>query len=212
MMDRVNLKLFVDRQFTSPYAMSVFVTLLEKGIPFDLEQIDLDRHQNLSPPYCDYSLTARVPTLAHDNFFLSESTAIVEYLEEVFPIPDYPSVFPPSTVDRARARQIQAWLRSDLMPIREERTTEVIFFQPTAAPLSESGCTALAKLVRVADRLLDPHSPNLFGEWCIADTDLALMLNRLVLNGDEIPQKLKNYASFQWQRPSVQRWIEQDRT
>jgi glutathione S-transferase len=207
----VNLKLFVDRQFTSPYAMSVFVTLLEKGIPFDIEQIDLDANQNLTLPYCDYSLTARVPALAHDGFFLSESTAIIEYLEEVFHDPDYPSILPSSMLDRARARQIQAWIRSDLMPIREERSTEVIFFKPTVSPLSKSGCIAMAKLIRVANRLLNSNSPNLFGEWCIADTDLALMLNRLVLNGDEVPEKIKNYASFQRQRSSVQQWVQRER-
>jgi glutathione S-transferase len=207
----VNLTLFVDKQFTSPYAMSVFVTLLEKGIPFDTEKIDLDASQNLTPPYCDYSLTARVPTLSHDGFFLSESTAIIEYLEEAFPEPNYRSVFPKSRVDRARARQVQSWLRSDLTPIREERTTEVIFFKPTSAPFSDSGRKAVAKLIRVADSLLNSKKSNLFDDWCIADTDLALMLNRLVLNGDELPEKLKDYADFQWQRPSVQQWVQQER-
>ncbi|MGJ3244638.1 MAG: glutathione transferase [Elainellaceae cyanobacterium] len=210
-MNKVTLKLFVDRQFSSPYAMSVFVTLLEKGVPFDIETIDLDANQHLIPPYCGDSLTARVPTLNHNGFSLSESTAIIEYLEELFHTPDYRSVFPKSRADRGRARQIQAWLRSDLMPIREERSTEVIFFKPTAAPLSESGRVALAKLIRVADRLLNSKRPNLFDEWCIADTDLALMLNRLVLNGDEVPETLKRYAEFQWQRPSVQQWVQQER-
>ncbi len=203
---KTEVKLFVDSQFISPYAMSVYVTLIEKGILFDLEKIDLNASQNLTPAYYDVSLTARVPTLQHGNFYLSESTAIVEYLEEVFPAPEYPSVLPQEQLDRARARQIQAWIRSDLMPIREERPTEVIFFQPTATPLSQSGKTASEKLIRVADSLLSDRSLNLFGEWCIADTDLALMLNRLVLNGDRIPEKLKNYANFQWQRPSVRQW------
>ena len=206
-----NIKLFVDRQFASPYAMSVFVTLVEKGIPFEIEIIDLDASQNLAQPYCDYSLTARVPTLDRDGFFLSESTAIIEYLEEVFHEPDYRSVFPTSKANRARARQIQAWIRSDLMPLRDERTTEVVFFKPTSAPLSESGRMAMEKLIRVADSLLNGSSPNLFDEWCIADTDLALMLNRLALNGDELPEKLKDYADFQWQRPSVQQWVQQER-
>lgn len=209
-MSQVNLKLFVDRQFVSPYAMSVFVTLLEKGIPFDIEKVDLETNQNLQPPYPDISLTARVPTLAHDGFFLSESTAIIEYLEEVFHPPNYPSVFPKSIGDRARARQVQAWIRSDLMPLREERTTEVIFFKSIGSPLCNAGCLAAAKLLRVADSLLKDNL-NIFGEWCIADTDLALMLNRLVLNGDEIPEKLRNYATLQWQRPSVQQWILQER-
>ncbi|GAB4380022.1 MAG: glutathione transferase [Elainellaceae cyanobacterium] len=207
-----HITLFVDQQFASPYAMSAFVTLVEKGISFEVEKVDLDASHNQEPPYRDRSLTARVPTLAHNDFFLSESTAIAEYLEEVFPFPDYPSVFPGTITDRARARQIQAWLRSDLMPLREERTTEVIFFQPTSSPLSEAGRQAAAKLIRVADSLLTEQQPNLFEQWCIADTDLALMLNRLVLNGDEVPEKLRRYATLQWQRPAVQQWVQQERS
>jgi glutathione S-transferase len=33
------------------------------------------------------------------------------------------------------------------------------------------------------------------------------MLNRLVLGGDPVPERLAAYASTQWQRPSVQAWI-----
>ncbi len=36
------LRLYVDAQFTSPYAMSVFVALREKGIEFELSPLDLD--------------------------------------------------------------------------------------------------------------------------------------------------------------------------
>lgn len=151
---KTEVKLFVDSQFISPYAMSVYVALIEKGILFDMEKIDLNASQNLTQAYYDVSLTARVPTLQHGNFYLSESTAIVEYLEEVFPAPEYPSVLPQEQRDRARARQIQAWIRSDLMPIREERPTEVIFFQPTATPLSQLGQIASEKLIRVTDSLL----------------------------------------------------------
>ena len=48
---------------------------------------------------------------------------------------------------------------------------------------------------------------HLFGEWSIADVDLALMLNRLRLNGDPMPEKLIAYAQSQWQRPSVLAWL-----
>jgi hypothetical protein len=37
--------------------------------------------------------------------------------------------------------------------------------------------------------------------------ELALMLNRLVVNGDSVPQKLKDYAGGQWQRESVKQWV-----
>jgi glutathione S-transferase len=33
------------------------------------------------------------------------------------------------------------------------------------------------------------------------------MLNRLILNGDEVPERLEEYATFQWQRASVQRFL-----
>jgi len=47
----------------------------------------------------------------------------------------------------------------------------------------------------------------LFDAWCIADVDLALMLNRLVLNGDAVPARLADYAKRQWERPSVRAWV-----
>jgi glutathione S-transferase len=59
--------------------------------------------------------------------------------------------------------------------------------------------------------LLSPGAQSLFDEWCIADLDLALMLNRLVLNGDDVPEHLADYARHQWQRPSVQRWVQLQR-
>jgi glutathione S-transferase len=52
--------------------------------------------------------------------------------------------------------------------------------------------------------LLVPGQDHLFGEWCIADTDLALMLNRLVLNGDRVPEHLATYAQRQWKHSSIQ--------
>lgn len=105
------------------------------------------------------------------------------------------------------ARQVQAWLRSDLMPIREERSTDVVFAAAKKPPLSEAGKKSADKLFETAGVLLSHGGQNLFGEWSIADTDLALMLNRLVLNGDEVPAALVDYATFQWQRASVQRYV-----
>ena len=37
------------------------------------------------------------------------------------------------------------------------------------------------------------------------------MINRLVLNGDVVPDKLAAYARLQWARPSVQRWVHRQR-
>lgn len=203
-----NLLLYVDAQFVSPYAMSAFVTLHEKGLPFDLQTLNLAARENKQAKFAATSLTQRVPTLMHGDFALSESSAISEYLDEMFP---QTPVYPRAPRERARARQIQAWLRSDLMPIRQERPTEVVFYRPTSMPLSAEAQAAAEKLFAAADALLPAGAANLFGDWCIADTDLALMLNRLVLNGDPVPEKLASYAKRQWQRPSLQLWINRER-
>lgn len=201
--------LYVDSQFLSPYAMSAYVTLIEKGVSFDIKKVDLAAKDYYESDFARLSLTYRVPTLVHGSFHLSESSAISEYLDELLPAPDYPRVYPSDIQSKAMARQIQAWLRSDFMPIREERSTEVVFVKPTDKPLSKSARESAARLFTAADSLLQGEAINLFGEWCIADTDLALMLNRLVLNGDEVPENLASYAKCQWLRPSVQQWMKQ---
>lgn len=207
-MQESRFRLYADAQFTSPYAMSVFVTLHEKQLPFDLSTVDLDSHANHEAKYAATSLTQRVPTLVEGDFALSESSAITEYLEEAFP---QTRVYPQDRLLRARARQVQAWLRSDLMPIREERSTQVVFYGVRGAPLSSAAQAAAQKLLSAAEALLPVNAENLFGDWCIADTDLAVMLNRLVMHGDPVPARLAAYATRQWQRPSVQLWAKLDR-
>ncbi|MBB1201700.1 glutathione transferase [Enterobacteriaceae bacterium 89] len=206
-MSRPVITLWSDTNFFSPYVMSVYVALQEKGLSFSLKTVDLNKGEHLQSGWKGYGLTRRVPLLEIDNFELTESSAITEYLDERFAPPEWERLYPHDIEKRARARQIQAWIRSDLMPIREERSTDVIFGGVKKPPLSVVGLQAAQKLFDTAEALLAQGKPNLFGEWCIADTDLALMINRLVLNGDSVPERLADYASFQWQRASVQRYV-----
>ncbi|WLI04408.1 MULTISPECIES: glutathione transferase [Pseudomonas] len=207
-MSQSPLRLYVDSLFTSPYAMSVFVTLREKGLAFDLVTLDLDAAHNQTAEYARLSVTQRVPTLVEGDFALSESSAITEYLEEAYP---GTAVYPADPKQRARARQVQAWLRSDLLPIRQERSTLVVFCGQKRPPLSPEAQAAARKLIEGAQALLAGNPAYLFGEWSIADVDLAVMLNRLILNGDDVPAELVDYARRQWQRPSVQAWLNQPR-
>ena len=201
------LTLYVDANFLSPYAMSAYVGLHEKGLPFSIARVDLGAREQHASPYAAVSLTRRVPALAHGEFHLSESSAITEYLDERFPAPAHAALYPQDIELRAKVRQIQAWLRSDLTPLRQERTTEVVFRGQQAKPLSEAAAAAATKLFTVGTALLQHGNQNLFGAWSIADADFALMLNRLVRNGDEVPAQLADYANLQWQRASVLAWI-----
>lgn len=201
------LTLYIDSNWVSPYAMWAYVALKEKRLPFALKTVDLAAKQHHEAGYEHLTLTGKVPALVHGDFALAESSAIVEYLEDVFASP---AVYPANLQARARARQIQAWLRSDLAALREERPTTVIFRTPTDKPLSDAGRAAADRLVRVAASLLGEGAGQLFGDWCIADTELALTLNRLVANGDPVPENLVRYVQAQWARPSVQAWLKRE--
>src|SRR5947209_19995712 len=107
-----NVTLHVGADYVSAFAMSAFVALTEKEVPFEVKKVNLKARENYLPEYRGLSLTCKVPTLVHNGFALSESSAIAEYLDEVFPYPHYKQVLPRDIKDRARARQIQAWLRS----------------------------------------------------------------------------------------------------
>ena len=196
--------LYVDANYASPYALSAYVGLLEKGLKFDVETLNLAARANQGPEFSKTSLTRRIPTLVQDGFALSESSAICEYLDDSFP---GIRLYPREARDRARAREIQAWVRSDLMPIREERPTFVVFNGLRRPALSAQAREHAERLFSAASTLLEGRTDHLFGEWSIADVDLAMMLQRLIPLGDPMPQRLIDYAALQWRRPSVQQWV-----
>jgi len=203
--------LYVDRHWDSPYAMSAFVALEEKGLAFEAKALALDKREHERADY--RAVTSRIPCLVDGDFWLAESSAIAEYLEEAYPPPEAPRIFPVSMKERAVCREIQAWVRSDFMPLREERPTTSIFFAEhrKKAPLSAAAKRSADRLVRAAERLVPAGATALFGSFCIADLDLGVMLMRLHANGDPLPASLGAYAEAQWARPSVKKWVERAR-
>lgn len=196
--------LYVNTGYTSPYALTVFVALKVKGVPFELVALDLEKGEHKRPEFADASGTVRIPMLDHDGFRLTESSAITEYLDEVV---SGPRLYPLHPEDRARARQIQAWVRSDLLALRMERGTEHVWHGAKLPALSTDARYAADKLLHFTESVLPYGETMLFGDWSIADTDLGIMLNRLVLAGDELPAHIRTYAETQWAHPAVQGWM-----
>ena len=85
---------------------------------------------------------------------LAESSAIAEYLEEVLPAPAHARLLPADVKNRARARQVMAWLRSDLGALRDERATVTMFFRGFGSSPNSGITTTLvcASTVRGASR------------------------------------------------------------
>ncbi len=199
--------LYGDAFWISPYFFTAFVALREKGLAFEVREVALHEKAQHRAEFAP-SITGRVPALEHDGFWLAESSAIAEYLEDVQPAP---ALLPADARQRARARQVMAWIRSDLMALREERATTSMFYERATKPLSAAGRAAADKLVRVAGALVPDGATTLFGAWSIADADLAFMLHRLLLNDEPVPAKVRAFAEAQWQRPSVRAFVERAR-
>lgn len=81
-----------------PYAQRSRLTLLEKGVPFEVTEIDL---RDKPDWFADVSPYGKVPVLKHGENRVWESAVVNEYLDEVFP---EPSLMPKDPAKRAIAR------------------------------------------------------------------------------------------------------------
>lgn len=199
-----DLTLHVDANYESPWAMCAFVALEEKRLPYTLKTHVLAKKETFAPGF--KARTHRIPALQRGDFWLAESVAITEYLAESFPFPQHPRIFPENLEQRAVCREVQHWLRTDLMPLRQERPTTTLWFKKADQPLSSAAKEAADRLISTVTPLLVHGKPTLFDAWCIADVDLSICLMRLVHNGDPCPELLANYARANWARPSMAKW------
>lgn len=203
-----SLVLHVEASWTSPWVCSVYVVLREKGLPFETSLAMVRKGVGAINLLHDASLTGTAPVLQHGARWLAESSAIVEYLEDVFP---EPRMLPRDFGDRARARQIMTWMRIEHAALREERPSERMLYKRDRdlPPLSPAARTAADNLVRVAERLgVDGRGTAFGGTFGICDVELAFALMRLVSSGIAVPTRVREYVDAVWARPSVREFVE----
>jgi glutathione S-transferase len=202
-----DLILYGDATWTSPWVFHVFVALEELKVPYRLEPLHFPIAAERRSELQQHALLPKVPCLRDGDVWLTESSAITEYLAERFAPPAHARLFPQQPAERARARQVMSWLRTSLMGLREDRPTTSVFSRPVQNPLSDKARADAAELVRVAEQVIAPGRNSLAAEWCVADADLALMLMRLVANADPVPPRIVEYALAQWGRASVRTFL-----
>jgi glutathione S-transferase len=83
-----------------------------------------------------------------------------------------------------------------------------MFYHKVEKPLGENAKAAVQKLLHVAQLIIPENGGNLFGEYSIVDSEFAFMIHRLICNGDVVPENVLRYANAQWQRPSVQAFVQ----
>lgn len=108
------LKLF--HYWRSSCSWRVRWALEQKEIPFEKEDVNLLKAEQRSDGYKTLNPSAHVPTLEIDKqSFLSESMAILEWLEEEYP--ESP-LLPSSSIDRAAIRELSMIVASGTQPIQ----------------------------------------------------------------------------------------------
>jgi glutathione S-transferase len=206
-MSEPKLTLYAESEWVSPWAFHAMVALEEKGLPYGLEVLSLPLPEARRAEIRARAILGKVPILVDGDVWITESIAISEYLAERYPAPAFPRLFPADLVQRARARQIMSALRTSFFALREERPTSAVFGSPAPRPMSAKAKAEADELVRIASALIRPGATSMFGEWCIADADLALALMRLVASSDPVPREVADYTAAQWARASVRKFL-----
>ena len=114
------LKLYT--YYRSVSAHRVRIALNYKGVPFKSLFIDMDNRQHHSEDYLRLNPEGLVPALVvSDDFVISQSSAILEYLEERYP--ERPLL--PADIDmRARVRSFAQVVTADMQPMNVLRVYE----------------------------------------------------------------------------------------
>jgi glutathione S-transferase len=207
-MTAVPLTLFVDAFFCNPYDFRVWVALQEKGLEFTTSRVMIEEGKGLSSSYKEQSVTARVPGLAHGDFFMAESQAIVEYLEDAFPPPAWPRLWPEDARARARARQLVSFLGADLFALIRERPSWTIAYPGERAPLSPPARASADELLALTGRVL---AEGLLRAWSIACADLTFALLRLSRSGEVLAPAVQAFVDVSLARPSVSSYLQHAR-
>jgi glutathione S-transferase len=206
-MSEPKLTLYAESEWVSLWVFHAMVALEEKGLPYGLEVLSLPLPEARRAEIRARAILGKVPILVDGDVWITESLAISEYLAERYPAPAFPRLFPVDLVQRARARQVMSTLRTSFFALREERPTSGVFGSPDPRPMSAKAKAEADELVRIASALIRPGATSMFGEWCIADADLALALMRLVASSDPVPPEVAAYTAAQWARPSVRKFL-----
>lgn len=110
--------------FRSSASYRVRIALNLKGLPYETVPVHLLKNggQQFAPEYRALNPDALVPALIDDSGnaagALTQSLAIIEYLEETHPVPP---LLPPSPLDRAYVRGIALSIACDIHPLNNLR-------------------------------------------------------------------------------------------
>ncbi|MFA6313990.1 MAG: maleylacetoacetate isomerase [Sterolibacterium sp.] len=104
--------------FRSSAAYRVRIALNLKGLDHEILPVHLARGEQLEPEYQALNPAGLVPALDDGGQLLTQSLAIIEYLEEIQPTP---ALLPAGALARARVRAIAQTIACEIHPLNNLR-------------------------------------------------------------------------------------------
>lgn len=105
--------------FRSGASHRVRIALHLKGLSFTQVSRHLRKGEQRAPDYLEINPQGLVPTLVDDGQVVTQSMAIMEYLDEKYP--DTPRVLPSDIAGRARVRALSGVIAADTHPLNNLR-------------------------------------------------------------------------------------------
>jgi maleylacetoacetate isomerase len=109
--------------FRSSAAFRVRIALNLKGLTYEPQFVHLARGEHRRPEYGALNPQGLVPALIDDGHLLTQSLAIIEYLEEKHPTP---ALLPKDFVGRARVRSLALLIACEIHPLNNLRTLQYL--------------------------------------------------------------------------------------
>ena len=110
--------------FRSSAAFRVRIAMNLKGLAYDPQVIWLTKGEQVQPGYRSHNRQGLVPTLVTDDGqHLTQSMAIIEYLDETHP---QPALLPADPAGRARVRALSQIVGCDIHPINNLRVLKYL--------------------------------------------------------------------------------------
>lgn len=144
-----------------PFGQKVRIILAEKGLSYELIEVDLTQGEQRKPDFLRLNPFARVPVLVDEETIVYDSTIIAEYLEDEYPEPPLLPAIGASAM-RARARIWEDFADTSFTPQVGQLMGEMY------KPESERDPARVQRLQRSVERVLDFLNHELQGQEYLA--------------------------------------------
>lgn len=206
-----NLKLYF---FPGTCARVSLIALEELNIPFETQLVVLMRGEHKSPDYLKLNPKGKVPTLLVDGQPLTETLAILNYLNKSYPqaklLPTHPDAF-----QEALLQSDLAWLNSTVQPLVTGIVLPQVFCaQPDTA--RKQTWLQFGQLITPHLNLLEARLSKqpwmLSDTWSVLDAHVCWVWDQLLFGGFDgsAYANLAAHTERSKARPSVQRALQRE--